>query len=111
CWRGQFASQNQINRGAKGDASHELGNIVTAHSHSVRLHARDRSVPRCFPVGFTHETLSFRLPENIDDRFRQFAKRINYGGASFAQSFHLTGVRTATALDDRSRMTISYAVF
>src|SRR5207245_9060948 len=67
------------------------------------------SVPRCFPVRFAHETLSFCLRENIDNRVRQFPKGIDYSGTSFAQGLHFTGVRAAAALDDRSRVTESCA--
>src|SRR6266566_2350942 len=54
--------------------------------------------------------LSFHLLENFNHCARQFAIRTDHSGAGFTQRLHFTGVRAATALNDRARVTESRAL-
>src|SRR5437773_7202314 len=92
-------------RRAERNASHQLGDVVSAHRDTIWLDACDRGIPHRIFVGFTHDTLSFHFLKNLDDRIRQFTKCIDYEGTGFAQRFHLSGVRAATAFDDRASVT------
>ena len=91
--------------GAKGHASHEFGDVVSAHRDSVGLNARDRRIPNSIFVGFTHKTLSFHSLENFNHRIRQFTKRIDDRGAGFTQRFHFAGVRATTTFNNCSGVT------
>ena len=51
------------------------------------------------------ETLSFHSLENFNHRTRQFAKGIHHSRAGLTQRLHFTGMRPATAFNNRTRVT------